>query len=116
MVAAGAGLLRRGAARQALRPRAAASLPRSSQREGQEVESGRRRAALGLPLLLRLELLTEDCRDLALHESPRHCRVSQRALLSTRTVNLKDTTPFESLFFSLFYYSFQKMYKCVSFY
>lgn len=68
------------------------TLPRSSQREGQEVESGRRSAALGLPFLLRLELLAEDRRDLTLHESPWHRRVCQRAFFSTWTVNLKDNS------------------------
>lgn len=60
------------------------------QREGQEVESGRRRAALGLPLLLRLKLLAEYRRYLALHERPRNCRVCQWALFSTWTVYLRS--------------------------
>lgn len=75
-----------------LRPRAAALLlPCDSHREGQEKHSGRRDCALGLPLLLRLELLAQDRGDLTLHECPRHRRVRQRALLSARTVNLKIT-------------------------
>lgn len=65
-------------------------LPRS-RREGQEVQSGRSPAALGLALLLRLELLAEYRRDLTLHERPRDRRVRQRALLPARTVHLEPT-------------------------
>lgn len=72
-----------------LRRRADAS---RSHREGQQVESRPHPLALGLSLLLRLELLAEDGRDLALHEGPRHRRVGQRALLPARAIHLQPTT------------------------
>lgn len=43
---------------------------------------------LSLALLLRLELLAQNGRDLALHERPRHRRIRQRTLLSTGTIHL----------------------------
>ena len=78
-----------------LRPRAAdILLPCGSQREGQEVKSGLRSAALGLPFLLRLELLAEDRSYFTLHESPWHCRICQRAFIPTWTVYLWTTKQF----------------------
>lgn len=65
-------------------------LPCSSQREGQEVESRRCCAALGLPLLFGLEFLSQDCRYLTLHKCPRHCRICQWTFLSARTVHLRS--------------------------
>lgn len=59
------------------------------QQEGQEIKSGLRHVALGLPLLLRLELFSQDRCDLALHESPGYRRISQRTFLTAWTVYLK---------------------------
>lgn len=72
-----------------LRPRAAdILLPCGSQREGQEVKSGLRSAALSLPFLLRLELLAEDRSYFTLHESPWDCRICQWTFIPTWTVYL----------------------------
>lgn len=73
-----------------------------SQREGQEVKSGLQSTALGLPFLLRFELLAEDRSNFTLHKCPRNGRICQRAFISTWTVHLRTKeiiinlrTPFE---------------------
>lgn len=66
--------------------------PRALTQRGTKGTVGSTPRILGFPLLLRFELLAEDRGNLPLHERPRDGRISQRALLSARTVNLKTTT------------------------
>lgn len=43
---------------------------------------------LGVSFLLHLHITRQDCRDLALHEGPRHVGAHKGALLPTGTVHL----------------------------